>query len=108
MHGSYIQVYVGGKQDKYSIKVRSSRGLQPQGGGEAGDEKGCSEKVRLREDLKEGGVQSRRISECRSFHAEAPACAKALRQESSKLPRNRKQISLHRDYIRTTAALISA
>ena len=100
-------MYVGGKQDKYSIKVRSSRGLQPQGGGEAADEKGCSE-VRLREDLKEGGVQSRRISEGRSFHDEAPACAKALRQESSKLPRNRKQISLRRDHTRTTAALMSA
>lgn len=98
---------MGGKQDKYSIKVRSSRGLQPQGGGEAADEKGCSE-VRLREDLKEGGVQSRRISEGRSFHDEAPACAKALRQESSKLPRNRKQISLRRDHTRTTAALMSA
>lgn len=34
-HGSYIQVYVGDKQDKYSLEVRSSRGLQPQGGGEA-------------------------------------------------------------------------
>ena len=55
-HGSYILVYVRDTQGKESMKVQSSHGLQPQGGGEAGDKKGCSEKVHLRGDMKEGGV----------------------------------------------------
>ena len=53
-HGSYILVCVRDNQGEDSIK--SSHGLQPQGGGEAGDEKGCSEKVHLRGDMQEGGV----------------------------------------------------
>lgn len=55
-HGSYIPVYVRDKQGKDSMKVQSGHGLQPQGGGEVGDEKGCSEKVHLRGDMQEGGV----------------------------------------------------